>query len=157
MPLVKKSIVDIKQEINNDNKVYWFLINNKKGSVIAKGQTKLEAKNNLFNKIDVKPEKYIGSRLWRLTISTHTEKADNNNYGDVRVYIENYKVMRRTNDIHIKKEVEPGNFGPIWFDKGWLEYNTWKKEYITNIINKLVMKTVKIKTTGKNFYRMYFI
>ena len=157
--LVKQSITDIKQNINNDNKVYWFLIKNKKASVIAKGHTKTKAANNLFDKINEKPNKYIGARLWRLTITTHNEKLDSKDnpvYGDIRIMVENYIVMERTNDLHIKKTIEDGCSGPIWFSKDWLEYNKWKKTYIMNIVNKLVFGKIKIKVTGKNFYRMYF-
>jgi hypothetical protein len=157
--LVKQSISDIKKIIKKDNHVYWFLIKNKKALLICKGMTKTEANNCLIDKIDDKLDKYINARLWRLTITTHNAKLDRKNnpvFGDVRIMVENYIVNERKKDLQLKKIIEKGHSGPIWIQKEWLEYNTWKKAYINNIINKVSTDTVKLKVTGQNFYRMYF-
>ena len=158
--LVKQSISDIKKIIKKDNHVYWFLIKNKKALLICKGMTKTEANNCLIDKIDDKQDKYINARLWRLTITTHNEKLDGENnpvYGDILIILENYIIIERKNDLRLKKQAEINNFGPIWFTKKWLEYNTWKKKYITNIFDKISSGKVKLKMIGQNFYDVKFI
>lgn len=156
---MKKNIKDIKKELKNNNLVYWFNIKNNKGILISKGLTKNDASNNLIDKINSNTrgrEKYMDSKLWRLTITFHKpEKSEKIIFGDILIKVENYIVVEKKDKIIIKKDPEIGKTGNIWFKKNWLEYNDWDNKYIINIVNKL-SSTRKLKLTAPNIYHLLF-
>jgi len=158
MSLIRYPIKDIKKEINSDNKVFWFLMGPKKGTVVAKGSNKTDAGENLRSVIDKKRDKFIGRDLWRVSLSTHDEKKESKTdpiYGDVRAMLENYRVKEGKDKIKVAKVVVSGASGPVWFARDWLEWNNWKKDYIRNIVDT-ALKKKHMKITGHNFYRVYF-
>lgn len=154
---MKKNIKDIKNDIKKNNLVYWFNIKNNKPILIASGNKKNEASNNLIDKINKKMEKYINSKLWRISISFHNSDENKLIFGEVLVKVENYFIYEFENEIKIKKTPQVGYTGSIWFKKKWLEYNGWDNKYIINIINKLLQKdSKKLKLTAPNIYHLLF-
>lgn len=156
MSLVKQSIETIKQNIQKDARVYWFLIDEKKNKVVlvAKDVGKTKSRNMLLEKIAQKPKKYIGARIWRITIHFY-KKADKKSlaFGDVLVLLENFKISENGS---IVRTFEDDKHGGIWFTKEWLEQNSWDKEYINKIINKVFSNKVKLGTVRPNMYESAF-
>lgn len=152
--IINQSIDDIKKKIKKDNQVFWFLIKKNNATLVAKGKNKKEAKKELIKKINAKPEKYIDSRLWRISISLHNE-ADKKLliFGDILIMLENFTVNEYADNLKIRRNTEVGKTGQIWFTKKWLEMNTWKKSYITRIIKKTLASKKKIlKIKDPNLY-----
>lgn len=148
-------IKNIKNKIKENAMVFYFLINKNKEVLVAKGKNKKESKEVLQEKICKKPDKYIGSRLWRISIKLYdgTERGLQI-FGDVVIMLENYTV---TDGLKIKKKAELYKTGQIWFTKKWLEYHDWDRLYMVNIIKRLLSDNVKIKLTGPNMYNDKFM
>lgn len=153
--LIKQPIKEIKKEI--DGRVYYFLIKEGKGILVAYGDILKDALCRLMVKINNKPKKYINSRIWRISISTFDEQKDKKKhhvFGDVLIMLENYTVSK---DLIVIKKAEADKTGPIWMTKKWLEYNTWKYKYIKKIIKNVLNNTTKLKLKGPNIYEIDII
>lgn len=150
---IKQSITEIKQQIEDENNVYWYLINLPDVQLVAEGDKKT-SKKMLEKRIAKHSKKFIGSRLWKITIDIFDEKKDKMS-GDIRIMLENYTVSK---DLNIEKKAEVDRTGPIWFTKTWLEFSTWKKfSYISKIIKNVLTKKVTLKMVGPNFFHKKFL
>lgn len=155
--LVNQPIKEIKKIINRNDKWLYFYVKKKKFTYIAGGKTEKQALKKLAEKINKNPKKYIGSRLWRIDISTHN-RADKKShkfaiFGDVLIMLEHYTVKECKDHLKIISAYETGKGGQIWFQKKWLEYNGWNYGYLTNIL-KITIASKKniLKLFGPNMY-----
>lgn len=147
----KYSIDDIKNEINDNAKMFFFLVKNKKATLIAKGNDEEEAMSALSEKIATKPEKYIGEELMSLEIMLKN-KGEMMSHGLIMVQVKNYDVKSAKK---IKLNLIDEKHGNVWFTEKWLMYNGWDKKYLTEIVKKVVDGKAKLKAIAPNMYEMH--
>ena len=141
--LVRHPIKKIKDEINKNPKVYYWLIKGDTGSLVAKGMTDEDATSNLLKKIKEKPDKYTKMPIWKTTISIHDEsKKEFMIFGDILVLLTEHeyiggKIARVYQTDH--------HHGNIWFRKQWLEFYGWDNTYLKNIVNYAAVDMGELK------------
>ncbi len=146
---MKYSIKDIKNEIKQENKIYYFKITLKKNYLIAKGHKKTETKDIIETKINSKINKYENSIIYRFTIKFHNNNNNNNTkHGTISIHLSSYLVKNG----RLKKNDEYGKVGLIWFKENWLIYNGWDKQYIIEIMDLIKSEKSKIISPGINYY-----
>lgn len=141
--LVRHPLKKIKDEINKNPKVYYWLIKGDTGSLVAKGMTDKEATSNLLKKIKEKPDKYTKTPIWKTTISIHDEsKKEFMIFGEILVLLTEHEYIG--GKIEGIKQTEH-HHGPIWFRKEWLEFNGWDNTYLKNIVNYAAVDMGELK------------
>ena len=153
--VVNYPINEIKADIRNSDKVFYYKIPNKGAPVLVSyGPGKSIAKLILYEKIELKPEKYVGARIWRVSLKLHDESAKGVQiFGDVLAMLENFIVKP---NLRLKRNIIEGMTGPIWFTKKWLEYHGWSNKYIRNIVEKVSNGEVTLRGVGPNMYNIKF-
>lgn len=151
MSTIRFKIKDIKTKIKKESNNYWFYVTPKKSILIAKGNSKSEAKNIVKEKIKNKPDKYKGQILRRLFINFHNEKKILSS-GTLRILVTNYKIINGK----LKEIFLEGKGGPVWFTKEWLNWYGWNKKYIVKITEDLRKNKTKISGIGSNMYDREF-
>lgn len=144
------SIDDIKNEIDDNAKMFFFLVKDKKATLIAKGNDEDEAMVALSEKIAAKPEKYIGEELMGVKISLKVE-GEFLIFGLIAVQLTNYVIKSAKK---IKMKLIDGKYGTVWFTEKWLIYNGWDKKYLLEIVKKVVEGKVKLSAVSPNIYSM---
>lgn len=132
---------------NIDNTIYWIRVDQKKSSVLVKGNSNSDTKNEI-NSI-IKKEKLKDAIIYKIKIKFYSKnKIDNN--GPISFDIDNYLIKNKK----LKKIKIDGKYGIIWFEDEWLEDNKWNKKYITTVVNNLKKNKAKIIIPGINFYHL---
>ena len=144
---MKYLINDIKDTINKENKIYWFLVD-KKENLLSKGNSKSETKKKVLEKIK-KKDKYNNKQIYRLSISFHSGKKVMQG-GKIGVHLETYSIING----NMKKNSIYGKVGMIWFEDSWLEYNGWDKKYLLKIIKIIKSGVGEIVVPGINYFHL---
>lgn len=134
----------IKRQI--ENTVYWFKINSKKVTILAKGKSKNETKKILKKLAEDKSEYAI---ILRVIIKVHKKLRYDTcilSFNFDNFQIKNGKLKR----IHLD-----GKSGFIWFEKDWLLENGWNKKYISNVVHLLRKEKAEIIIPGINLYQLF--
>ena len=132
---------------NIDNTIYWIRVDKKKSSVLVKGSSNSETKNELNN--IVKKENLKDAIIYKIKIKFYSKnKIDTN--GPISFDIDNYTIKNKK----LKKIKLDGKYGIIWFEDEWLKDNNWNKKYITTVVNNLKKNKANIIIPGINFYHL---
>jgi len=135
---VKKSI---------DNTIYWIRVDQKKSSVLEKGNSNSDTKKEISNL--AKKNNLENAIIYKIKIKFYSKnKIDNN--GPISFDIDNYQIKNKK----LKKIKIDGKYGVIWFEDEWLEVNKWNKKYITTVVNNLKKNKANIIIPGINFYHL---
>jgi len=142
---LKKKRLKLKNKIERESKIYWFLVEDKKACVLTKGMTEDETKQEL--KKIVSNGSYDDSIIWKIEIKYHSIVA----FGRVSLSFSNWTVI----DGKLKKKPIKGKTGMVWFVDDYLDVFGWSKKYITSIIKGLTIHKENMNSALPNLYSKY--
>ena len=141
-------IEDIKEKIESNPKVYWYMITGTKAKLLVKGETEKDTLKKLKKLVKADSiEECEGKIIWRIMIKYHNKES----FGRVSIAINNWTIS----DGDVIKKPQKDKVGVIWFEDKYLKQNGWKNKYIKAIV-KGVVHGVKLSSALPNIYEVAF-
>ena len=134
----------IKKKLKSNHKYFWYLVNANKYILIAKGKTRREAKENVYNKIKKNLEGY---NLVFIYLSFHS--GDKFGQGSQIAANISFHQVKPNLKIRQTDEIQAGS---IWFKENYLEVFGWKYEYLKKLVELLFSKKKKLSVMGLSYY-----
>ena len=136
----------IKDRIKNGDQYFLYNLKPDKPSLIAKGKTKTEVKQQLKIKVNKNPEKY--SNALCVLMYFEFRVPDNRfTFGDLLIHLHNYKITE-TKSIRGERET----VGYVYFEKEFLEEEGFSYTYLRNIIYLYKLNKIRFNPLGQPGY-----
>lgn len=135
---------NIKKKLKSNHKYFWYLVNGKKYILIAKGKSRRNAKESVYNKIKKNME---GFKLVFIYLSFHS----GNKFGQGSQIAANISFFTINSNLKIR-QTNDRQSGSIWFGEDYLKVYGWKYDYLKKLVEILYSQKKKLSPMGLSYY-----
>lgn len=135
-----KDFKKIKDKLKKNYRYFWYLGSADKVILLVKGKTRKEAKTEIYEKVNNKPEKFKGRDLIYIQLGFHSGKKILQG-GPISANVSVHKV---NNKLKIRDNSEPSQIGNVWFTQYYLERWGWEYSYLKKIAQLVYFKKIRL-------------